>query len=79
MSTIVPEPDKRPLPNTVPSQGNVRPETLEQGEVIVLHASALAYLRTMWSLLWTAFRHPLTTTYIDATTGEVLYGYGEEN
>jgi hypothetical protein len=30
-------------------------------------------------LLWTAFRHPFTTSYIDAATGEVLYGYQEEN
>src|SRR5262249_10468918 len=32
----------------------------------------LAYLRTVWALLWTAFRHPFTTTYIDPFTGKVL-------
>jgi len=38
----------------------------------VLRIGPVAYLRTMWALLWTAFRHPFTTTYIDATTGKVL-------
>ena|SRR5437868_4538090 len=37
-----------------------------------VYISPGAYLRGMWSLLWTAFRHPLTTTYIDATSGRVL-------
>lgn len=31
-----------------------------------------SYLRTMWAVLWTAFRHPLTTSLIDPYTGEVL-------
>lgn len=31
-----------------------------------------AYLRTVWSVLWTAFRHPWSTTIIDARTGKVL-------
>lgn len=31
-----------------------------------------AYLRTIWAILWTTFRHPLTTTLIDVTTGKVL-------
>lgn len=31
-----------------------------------------SFLRTMWAVLWTAFRHPLTTTLIDPYTGKVL-------
>jgi len=31
-----------------------------------------AYLRSMWTLLWTAFRHPFTTTVVDLTTGKRL-------
>lgn len=79
MSTIAPEPDKRPL-DAVPgpeSGDRARPSESSE-EPIIIHVSAFAYLRTMWSLLWTAFRHPLTTTYIDVVTGEVLYGYEEE-
>lgn len=29
-----------------------------------------AYLRSMWTLLWTAILHPFTTTVIDLTTGK---------
>jgi hypothetical protein len=49
----------------------------ESEETMIIHVSLAAYLRTMWSLLWTAFRHPFTTTYIDATTGKVLDRYEE--
>jgi hypothetical protein len=31
-----------------------------------------AYLRSMWTLLWTAFRYPFTTTVIDLSTGKRL-------
>jgi hypothetical protein len=31
-----------------------------------------AYLRAMWSIAWSAFRHPFKTTYIDASTGRVI-------
>ena len=39
---------------------------------IVIQVGALAFVRTMWFLLWTAFRHPFTVTYIDAETGEII-------
>jgi hypothetical protein len=32
----------------------------------------LAYLRSMWLILWSAFRHPLTTTVIDLETGRIV-------
>ena len=32
--------------------------------------SLLVYLRAMWTILWTAIRHPLTTTYVDLSTGK---------
>jgi hypothetical protein len=31
-----------------------------------------AYLRSIWTLFWTAFLHPFTTTVIDLTTGKPL-------
>lgn len=31
-----------------------------------------AYLRAMWSLLWSAFLYPTRTTEIDLTTGRVV-------
>ena len=77
MSTVVPEPDKRAAANPGTPQLDAG-TAIQSDEPIVVHVSAVAYLRTMWSLLWTAFRHPLTTTYIDAATGEVIDGYEEE-
>lgn len=32
----------------------------------------LGYLRSIWTLFWTAIRHPLTTTAIDLSTGRVV-------
>jgi hypothetical protein len=79
MSTVVPEPDKRPLASVARPHESGRLATVaESEETMIIHVSALAYLRTMWSLLWTAFRHPFTTTYIDAATGKVLDRYEEE-
>ena len=73
MSTVVPEPDKHPLEDLPVTQASDRPAISDENdEPIVIHVGALAYLRTMWALLWTAFRHPWTTTYIDPMTGEVF-------
>ena len=47
-------------------------ESEEGDEAVGIHVGALAFLRAMWSLLWTAFRHPLRTSYIDIATGEVV-------
>ena len=46
--------------------------TAESDDIEVINVGALAFLGTMWSILWTAFRHPLTTSYIDVATGEVM-------
>ena len=79
MSTVVPEPDKRHFASvTRPLEGGRLATLAESEETMILHVTFLAYLRTMWSLLWTAFRHPFTTTYIDAATGKVLDRYEEE-
>jgi hypothetical protein len=32
----------------------------------------IAFIRTMWALLWTAFLRPFTNTKIDASTGEII-------
>jgi hypothetical protein len=39
----------------------------------VVYIPPLAYLHTVLTLAWSAIRHPFSTTYIDATTGKVLY------
>ena len=78
MSTVVPEPGKSPFDEVAAPQLSPRPERSEESdEPIIVHVSAFAFLRTMWSLLWTAFRHPLTTTHIDVATGKVLDTYEE--
>lgn len=41
--------------------------------VWTVRVSPQAYLRTMWSLFWSAIRHPLSDTTIDVSTGKVLY------
>jgi hypothetical protein len=41
--------------------------------VLSLSISPRAYLQSMWSLFWSAIRHPLSETTIDLSTGRVLY------
>lgn len=41
--------------------------------LLTVRISPLAYLRSMWSLFWSAIRHPLSNTTIDLSTGRVLY------
>ncbi len=73
MSTVVPEPDKRPITNIVSPTNSERSLISEDNdEPVVIHVGAFAFMRTMWSLFWTAFRHPMTTTEIDVATGAVL-------
>jgi hypothetical protein len=74
MSTVTPEPDKGAIPKIYIERGASTPGDENHGdnEPIVIRVGFLAYLRTMWSLLWTALRHPTRTTYIDAATGKVL-------
>jgi hypothetical protein len=39
---------------------------------IVIHIGPLAFLRSMFTLAWTAFRHPFSTTVIDLSTGRAV-------
>jgi hypothetical protein len=79
MSTTLPEPDKRSLDKIAIPQTSDRPSADQvDDEPIVIKIGAVAFLRTMWSILWTAFRHPMTTSYIDVTTGEVVEPYENE-
>lgn len=43
------------------------------GSVLTVRVTPLAYLRTMWNILWSAIRHPLSTPTIDLSTGRVMY------
>lgn len=83
MSTATPEPEKKVLPKIL--EEHVHPSTplddvpipapedkILGQKLLVVRVGAWAYLRTMWSLLWTALRHPMTTTFIDARTGKLL-------
>lgn len=36
------------------------------------YISPIAYLRSIWTVIWTAFRHPFSTTYIDLSTGKIV-------
>jgi hypothetical protein len=38
----------------------------------VARISLLAFLRSMWAIAWSAFRHPFTSTDIDLSTGKEL-------
>src|SRR5262245_51115623 len=44
----------------------------EAGEPELIRISLGAYLRSIWTLFWTAFLHPFTTTVIDLTSGKRL-------
>ena len=73
MSTILPEPDKRPMdPIAIPHAGDRSAKVDESIEPIVIRVGFIPFVRTMWALFWTAFRHPMTTTYIDVATGNVV-------
>jgi len=50
--------------------GAVSAYDLEEEESVGI--GAVAYLRSMWTLLWTAFLHPFTTTVVDLSTGKRL-------
>jgi hypothetical protein len=79
MSKVVPEPDKRILKNAAVPPNTERQASSDEGEeIMIVHVSFLAYVRTMWSLLWTAFRYPFTTTYIDVASGAVIEGYEKD-
>lgn len=38
-----------------------------------IRISAWMYLRTIFLMAWSAFRHPFRTTYIDMASGEVVH------
>lgn len=43
-----------------------------RGDDRALGVTPWSFLRTMWAVLWTAFRHPFTTTVINPRTGKVM-------
>jgi hypothetical protein len=49
-----------------------------ESEPVVINVGGLAFLRTMCSLIWTAFLHPMGTTYIDVETGRVVNPENDE-
>ena len=40
---------------------------------MTVYISPAAFLRSVLVILWSCFRHPLTTTVVDLTTGKVVY------
>lgn len=42
----------------------------KETESSVFHYTPWQYLRTMWLIAWSAFRHPFSTTVINVETGE---------
>ncbi len=49
-----------------------KPEEYRPTSAAAVRQDFAAYVRCMWSLLWTAFRHPFKATVIDWSTGQVL-------
>ena len=39
----------------------------------VEHIPPLAFLRSMWAILWGALRHPFCTTFVDLSTGRAIH------
>jgi hypothetical protein len=39
-----------------------------------VYISPKAYLRSMWAILWSCFRHPFSTTVIDLADGTIVEG-----
>jgi hypothetical protein len=53
---------------TTPGAGDTPDSNAE-----IIRISAWMYLRTIFLLAWSAFRHPFRTTYIDMASGEVVH------
>jgi hypothetical protein len=47
-------------------------EQREDSPGVTRKVTLRSYIRTIWAVLWTTFRHPFTTTVIDPYTGKVL-------
>ena len=47
-------------------------------ESATFHYSPLVFLRTMFAIAWSAFRHPFSTTEIDLVTGKIVERAGEK-
>ena len=53
-----------------PSQTNPVDATADSE---LIRISAWMYLRTIFLMAWSAFRHPFRTTYIDMASGEAVH------
>jgi hypothetical protein len=40
---------------------------------IVTYIRPMAYLRSVWAIIWGALRHPFSTTLVDLSTGEAVH------
>ncbi len=61
----------RTIAMTWPELDLIAPSDIHE-TVWTVRVSPAAYLRAVWSLLWSAIRHPLSDTTIDLCTGRVL-------
>jgi RNA polymerase sigma-54 factor len=48
-------------------------EAIVPSPTVVTQIGPMAYLRSVWTVIWSAFRHPLSTTLIDLSTGEAVH------
>jgi hypothetical protein len=56
------------LPLTRQEVGHAFPADVDE----VVYISPDAYLRSIVAVVWNAFRHPFSTTYIDLSTGDCV-------
>jgi hypothetical protein len=56
----------------VPGQGKTAIAADTPAERETVYIPPLAYLRSVWAMLWTAIRYPRQTTYVDLSTGRYV-------
>jgi hypothetical protein len=42
-------------------------------EAVITRIGPLVYLRSVWAIIWGAFRHPFSTTLVDLSTGASVH------
>ena|ERR1017187_3584877 len=47
-------------------------QAVQNNECTVVTIRAMPFIKTMWALFWTTFRHPFTNTVVDLTTGNII-------
>ncbi len=63
---------RHPLENIVLDHTIQQEDPKKEENIETIRISPTAYLRAMFNIAWSAFRHPTKTTIIDLETGKII-------